>query len=88
MLTGVSGSAWKDAARELAAALSIPLDCLTIGLGAEADDIYGDWAHVSEISEGGCILVRPDRHIAFRAHSTPNEPYTELADVMTRILAR
>ncbi|MDF3134539.1 FAD-dependent monooxygenase [Pseudomonas extremaustralis] len=88
LLTGVSGSAWKDAARELAAALSIPLDCLTIGLGAEADDIYGDWAHVSEISEGGCILVRPDRHIAFRAHSTPNEPYTELADVMTRILAR
>lgn len=88
LLTGVSGGVWNDAARELAAALSIPLNCVTIGLGAEADDIYGDWAHVREIGEGGCLLVRPDRHIAFRTLSTPDEPYAVLAEAMNTILAR
>ncbi len=51
-------------------------------------DHVGDWARASEVSDTGCILVRPDHHVAWRADELTEDPKTELTRVMNAILAR
>jgi len=52
------------------------------------------WRHVGslrglrarEVGEDGCVLVRPDMHIAWRANGMADDPAAEPLDVMSRIL--
>jgi 2,4-dichlorophenol 6-monooxygenase len=39
-----------------------------------------------EVGEDGCVLVRPDMHIAWRANGMADDPAAEPLDVMSRIL--
>ena len=48
----------------------------------------GDWAALREIDESGCLLVRPDRHIAFRTMSVLDDPEAALSAAFAQILAR
>ncbi|MEX0427228.1 hypothetical protein AB3X52_06305 [Nocardioides sp. DS6] len=88
LLTGIGGATWTVAAQELASHLGIPLDVVSIGPGLAIEDPYGEWAHVREIAEDGCLLVRPDRHIAFRARHAVDDPATVLSDAFRRLLGR
>jgi hypothetical protein len=38
-----------------------------IGPRRDIVDHHGDWARAREVGEGGCVLVRPDQHVAWRA---------------------
>ncbi|MEX0340293.1 MAG: 2,4-dichlorophenol 6-monooxygenase, partial [Arenibacterium sp.] len=51
-------------------------------------DHSGDWARAREISDTGCLLVRPDQHVAWRADSLSEDPQSELRRVLTKILAK
>jgi len=63
----VGGNAWREVAAQVAATLRIALDVASIGgPKCDAQDVYGRWAGLAGISESGCLLVRPDRHIAWR----------------------
>ncbi|HXO53203.1 MAG TPA: 2,4-dichlorophenol 6-monooxygenase, partial [Mycobacterium sp.] len=57
-----------------------------VGPGLDFSDVYGDWAAAREISDSGCLLVRPDKHIAWRAFDAITDPVTALRDVLQRIL--
>ncbi|MFI6851362.1 FAD-dependent oxidoreductase [Streptomyces sp. NPDC050416] len=65
LLTGIGGEDWVRAA----SAQDIPVATVVIGPGQEYEDPYGDWARLSEISDAGALLVRPDGFVAFR-HAT------------------
>ena len=67
LLTGIGGEAWLEAARATASRYGIGLDAFCIGPGRELVDHYGDWAEAREVGETGCVLVRPDAHVAWRA---------------------
>jgi 2,4-dichlorophenol 6-monooxygenase len=34
--------------------------------GRKYDDLYGEWAQVRGIYDGGVLLARPDNYVAFR----------------------
>ena len=51
-------------------------------------DLYGDFALRSEIGERGCLLVRPDQHVAWRSTAGVADPTAELRRVLTQILDR
>ncbi len=87
LLARIQGAAWVDAAQRLAAELGIPLTALRVGLGCEATDPHGDFARVSEVGESGCLLVRPDQHIAWRQTGMVSDPEAELRRVLTGVLA-
>jgi 2,4-dichlorophenol 6-monooxygenase len=72
----------------VAAELGIDLVTHVIGPGRPHDDLYGDWARVREVAESGCVLVRPDVHVAWRAAELVQEPSAELRRVMDELLAR
>ena len=84
-MTGLSGTAWKDAV----AALDLPFVRLaTIG-DRDRQDLYGDWARIREIDEAGALLVRPDGYVAWRqkaAASSSDEARAVLSATIGAIL--
>src|SRR5690606_21111527 len=67
ILTGISGEAWAQAAQQVAKGLGIALETHVIGPRRTIADLDGSWARAREVSDSGCILVRPDHHIAWRS---------------------
>jgi 2,4-dichlorophenol 6-monooxygenase len=89
LLTGIGGACWIDAARTVGADLGIEMTALSIGpSGCDAMDIYADWYRASEVEEDGCILVRPDHHVAWRAAVATPSATDDLRIVVARLLAR
>ncbi|NDZ17509.1 2,4-dichlorophenol 6-monooxygenase [Variovorax sp. WS11] len=88
LLTGVGGSSWRAVAERVAASLGVPIDVVSIGgPNCDAQDVYGRWAGLAGISESGCLLVRPDRHIAWRQQdSTAAANPQALEEIMRRVL--
>jgi 2,4-dichlorophenol 6-monooxygenase len=68
MITGIGGEAWITAAVDAEKQFGIPVEFFVIGPGHDLTDLYGEWAHAREVDEAGCLLVRPDGHVAWRAH--------------------
>lgn len=88
LVTGIAGEEWAAVADKVAAELGVPVEAVVIGPGREVTDLYYDWAKLREIEESGALLVRPDKHIAWRAMSMPEDPEGALRTAMTRILGK
>jgi 2,4-dichlorophenol 6-monooxygenase len=56
--------------------------------GDEIRDPHGDWQRMREVGDGGCVLVRPDRHVGWRSLGAQPDARGELLRVMRLILAR
>jgi 2,4-dichlorophenol 6-monooxygenase len=67
LLTGIGGEAWVAAAQQAAEDYGIPIEAHVIGPGQELADLFGDWAEAREVAEDGCVLVRPDQYVGWRA---------------------
>lgn len=88
LLTGIGGDAWVKAAQSVSEHLGVPVEAFAVGPGHELDDLYGDWARAREIPDEGCLLVRPDAHIAYRAFDLPEDATDALEQVMNTLLGR
>ncbi len=88
LITGITGQAWVSAAETVAVMLDVPLTAVVIGPGREFTDLYFDWSRLSEVQEDGAILVRPDKHVGWRARALPGDPGAVLLQAMSAILGR
>ncbi|MGW6934602.1 FAD-dependent oxidoreductase [Lentzea sp. NPDC054927] len=88
LLTGITGEAWVSAAQKAADRLDVPVQTVVIGPGRPVTDLYFDWSRLSGVDEDGCVLVRPDKHVAWRSDALPADPEAELMSVLTSILSR
>jgi 2,4-dichlorophenol 6-monooxygenase len=88
LITGITGEAWASAADKVAHELGVPLEAVVIGPGREVTDLYYDWARLREIDESGALLVRPDKHVGWRAPTLPDDPEAALRRALTAILGR
>lgn len=89
LLIGVGGDKWRIAAAVTAASMDIDLSVVSIGgPNCNAQDVYGRWHDLSGISDSGCLLVRPDRHIAWRQQDDQNATAAELTQILCQILDR
>jgi 2,4-dichlorophenol 6-monooxygenase len=86
LLTGIGGEAWVAAAKAIAAARDLEIAAYVIGPGRDAHDLFGDWAEMRETTETGCVLVRPDQHVAFRAQAVVSDARAMLEDALLRVL--
>lgn len=86
VITGIGGDAWVAAARALAASHNLPIRVVKIGPRCAIQDHSGDWVRASEISDAGCLLVRPDQHVAWRSAGVAADPQADLARAFATIL--
>lgn len=88
LLTGIGGEAWVKAAQTVSEHLGVPIEPFVIGPGRELDDLYGDWSRAREIPDEGCLLVRPDAHIAYRSFELPDDATEVLQQALSTLLGR
>jgi 2,4-dichlorophenol 6-monooxygenase len=88
LVTGIGGRAWLDAAEKISAELGIEIAGRQVGSGCDYADVLGEWGRAREIGDHGCLIVRPDHHIAWRSSDTVDDPSDTLRRLFTHILAR
>lgn len=88
LLTGIGGDDWIKAAQTVAQRFHIELASVQVGAGCEITDLHHEWADRREIGEDGCLLVRPDAHVAWRRMSMDDDPAEALSVAISRILQR
>ena len=88
VFTGIGGEAWAEAAEKIAAARGMEIETVVVGPGRAYTDLYGEWRKLREISDSGCLLIRPDYHIAFRAAKVTNSPEEDLNSAFQQILGK
>jgi 2,4-dichlorophenol 6-monooxygenase len=86
VITSIGGDVWIKAAKAAAKALKIEIATVTIGAGCDVEDPFNDWARAREIDDDGCLLVRPDQHVAFRAKMASKRASAELLATLQQIL--
>ncbi|WP_167132561.1 FAD-dependent monooxygenase [Paramicrobacterium chengjingii] len=78
VLIGIGGHIWRAAAVALADELGLSIRVVSIGPGCDVDDPYSQWRSLSEIDDAGCLVVRPDRFVAYRSRSGADDPSSTL----------
>jgi 2,4-dichlorophenol 6-monooxygenase len=84
VFTGIGGDSWVRAAAVVGERLGIDVAAVVVGPGQEYDDLYGDWAKVRGIDDGGVLLARPDNYVAFRRAGAADD--AEAAEVLEHAL--
>jgi 2,4-dichlorophenol 6-monooxygenase len=87
LLTGIGGEGWAEAAAAAARATGAAVDVHAIGTSDGLVDAYGDWAALREVGSSGAVLVRPDRHVAWRAAEYTPAAAEALTEVLRELLA-
>ena len=70
------------------AKLGVQVTAYVIGPGREYIDVYEDWARAREVGEDGCVLIRPDMHVAWRSNGLAGSAEAELGRVLAAVLGR
>jgi 2,4-dichlorophenol 6-monooxygenase len=86
LLTGVGGEAWDRAAADASARTGVPVRVHVIGGRDGVTDPYGEWAGMREVEVTGCVLVRPDRHVAWRSMRHTPDSARQLPGVVEQAL--
>jgi 2,4-dichlorophenol 6-monooxygenase len=88
LITGIAGSAWADAAAQVSREIDVSIASVAVGLGQLNNDVIGAWSRTREIADDGCLLLRPDRIIAWRCPGGVSDPAGALRAAVTKILGR
>ncbi len=88
LITGIGGEAWVKAAQDFAKSMHMKINTRVIGPRRDFEDHTGDWARAREISDSGCLLVRPDQHVAFRSMSASSTAEKDLTAAFNAILGK
>ena len=85
LFTGIGGEGWVSAAAAVQKRFGTRVTVATVGRGCMWADTYLEWEEKSGVEEDGCVLVRPDYFVAWRAGSSGQE-VERLGRVMSAIL--
>lgn len=87
LIVGIGGDPFARAAETVSHELGIEISVRKIGFQCPYDDVLGEWYDAREIGDRGALLVRPDRHIAWRTVGRPADPTSALRSALRRVLA-
>ncbi|KAF2035047.1 hypothetical protein EK21DRAFT_97224 [Setomelanomma holmii] len=85
LFTSTGGGAWTVAAAGVKKELGVDIKVVNVGRGLEWEDTYLDWLEKCGVEEDGCVLVRPDYLVAWRAQESGDET-ERLVKVMRSVL--
>ncbi len=85
LLGGPTAQEWCRCGRAAAAAAGIPLECFLVGSDGLSDP-QGQLPAALGIGSSGCVLIRPDGFVAWRALGTETPSEHKLATVLTGLV--
>ncbi|KAE8421594.1 FAD binding domain-containing protein [Aspergillus pseudocaelatus] len=88
LLFGIGGGGWKEAAINISRITGIPINAYGIGFGLDYSDVHREWYAKRGVEESGCVLVRPDRFVAWRSPKAAADCEAKLMDVLNKVLSR
>ncbi|KAK3648785.1 hypothetical protein LTR56_007225 [Elasticomyces elasticus] len=88
LFTGIGGDGWRAAARRIEKEMKIQIGTFQIGFGQEWEDRYMRWEKLRGVEESGCVLVRPDRFVAWRSLCSTEHSEADLVAALTIVLSR
>ncbi|KAK4897780.1 hypothetical protein LTR27_004552 [Elasticomyces elasticus] len=88
LFTGIGGDGWRAAARRIEKEMEIQIGTFQIGFGQEWEDRYMRWEKLRGVEESGCVLVRPDRFVAWRSLCWTEHSEADLVAALTSVLSR
>lgn len=89
LFVGHGGEPWRVAAARAMRATNVEVKVYFIGIGLDWEDVYGDWETLRGVEEDGCVLVRPDRVVAWRSFEVLADEErcsTKIVEVLRSIL--
>lgn len=89
IFTGIGGENWKRAFVWVERALGVTVLAYSIGFRQDYEVSYMDWARIRGFQETWCVLVRPDRFVAWRSNEALQmdlECMVKLRQVLVQIL--
>ena len=87
LLAGQGADGWRRACDDIQSDTGLTIRVSTIGPGCDHADPYGQWRSVRIVGDSGCVLVRPDRHVAWRAMEAGSGAVAELTSGIRALLA-
>lgn len=88
VIAGEDGHDWVEAARKLGAEHDLPIRAMTVGiLDCDYVDVRMAWLKNRAISSKGVVIVRPDRHVAYRSIGQNDDPKAALAAAFGQLLS-
>ena len=88
LITGEGGEGWIQAAAHIAQEQGLPLKAISVNpFSGDWLDTRFDWLRQREVSSEGVVLVRPDRHIAWRSFSASENPRATLEEALGQVLS-
>ncbi|HKT53086.1 MAG TPA: 2,4-dichlorophenol 6-monooxygenase, partial [Caulobacteraceae bacterium] len=87
LIVGIGGEPWAQAAARVKTDLGVDLVVRFVGARCEYDDVLGEWAAARGFGDHGALLVRPDRHIAWRSKDLAPAPAEALRAAVQQVLS-
>lgn len=88
LITGHDDAGWAAAAETVAGEIGVPLRTAQVSMGGECNDVLHRWAAISDLTDSGALLVRPDRIIAWNCPVRPEDPAAALRAAMLTATGR
>ncbi len=87
LIVGADGADWEQAAVKVGDELGVEIQPFAIALGQSYNDVLGTWTRTREVTDRGCVLVRPDHVVAWRSHDRVADPVEALRAAMQQVLS-
>ena len=87
LLAGPDGAPWCTAHQAPRSQVGLELDVFRLGQGG-LQDPAGEFASAYGLEPSGCVLVRPDGFVAWRANNANGASAARLAKVLGAVLSR
>jgi hypothetical protein len=86
LFVGIGGTAWIEAAETIYSKLGVKITTVSVGPMQEYEAVYNHWYRLRKVSEKGCVLVRPDKFVAWRSMDMVEDCEAALSRVLRKIL--